>query len=72
MSQDSQQNVSSSLLRYAGLGLELTIVVAGLAFLGDFADKNWGSSPIGLMTGMAIGVAYAIWRCVRVLRAANS
>jgi len=50
-----------------GLGSFLVgSVVAGLV-LGWFADDIWGSSPVGILVGLSVGVVVAVvGSCVRI------
>lgn len=56
---------SESGLRYMGLGLELAAGVAGLALLGHWIDRHFGSAPWGLLAGAVIGLLGGMYNLIR-------
>lgn len=52
----------------AAAGMELGLVVAGLALAGWWADGRWGTRPWLMLTGLAaglIGGTYNVWKIGR-------
>lgn len=52
-------------VRYSGVGLELAGAMAGLAFVGYWIDKRFGTSPWGILGGVVIGLAGGLYNLVR-------
>lgn len=47
-------------------GFVVGCVVAGLV-IGSLADDHWGSSPVGVLVGISIGIVVAVvGSCVRI------
>src|SRR5258706_328637 len=46
-------------VRYSGVGLELAGATAGLALVGYWIDTKYGTSPWGMLGGVAIGIVGA-------------
>jgi F0F1-type ATP synthase assembly protein I len=52
-------------VRYSGVGLELAGAMAGLAFIGYWIDKRFGTSPWGILGGVVIGLGGGLYNLVR-------
>ncbi len=53
--------------RITALGFEFALP----AFLGDYLDRRWGSGPVGLLAGMALGFAAGMVHLLRIARDAS-
>ena len=52
-------------VRYSGAGLELAGATAGLALVGYWVDSKYGTSPWGILIGVAIGIVGGLYNLVR-------
>jgi ATP synthase protein I len=52
-------------VRYSGVGLELAGAVAGLAVLGYWIDRRYGTNPWGILGGVVIGLVGGLYNLVR-------
>jgi F0F1-type ATP synthase assembly protein I len=52
-------------VRYSGIGLELAGATAGLALLGYWIDSKFGTSPWGILIGVAIGIVGGLYNLIR-------
>jgi len=52
-------------VRYSGIGLELAGATAGLAFVGYWIDKKFGTGPWGMLGGVVIGIVGGLYNLVR-------
>jgi F0F1-type ATP synthase assembly protein I len=52
-------------VRFSGIGLELAGAVAGFALLGYFVDGHYGTTPWGMLGGVALGLAGGLYNMVR-------
>ena len=52
-------------VRYSGVGLELAGATAGLALVGYWVDSKYGTSPWGILIGVAIGIVGGLYNLVR-------
>jgi F0F1-type ATP synthase assembly protein I len=57
-------------VRYSGLGIELAGAVAGLTFVGYWIDGKFGTSPWGLLGGLAMGLIGGTYNLVKASLAA--
>lgn len=57
------------IVRYSGLGLEMGVAVGIGVFAGWWIDERAGSSPWGLLGGVLLGFAAAMWMIWRSLQA---
>ena len=57
-------------VRYSGVGLELAGAIAILAFVGYWIDGRFGTSPWGILSGVAIGLVGGLYNMVRTSLAA--
>jgi F0F1-type ATP synthase assembly protein I len=46
---------SSAGLRLAGAGIQFAAVLVGCVFLGQWMDRRFGTDPIGVFVGAALG-----------------
>lgn len=63
--QREQERQRSVQLRYASLGFEFTAGVAGIVLLGYWADRVFGSSPIGILVGGVLGMVGGMYHLIR-------
>lgn len=49
----------------AGLGMELAAAVVGLALLGYWIDRRFGSEPWGVLIGALVGIVGGLLNFVR-------
>jgi ATP synthase protein I len=52
-------------VRYSGVGLELAGATAGLAFVGYWIDRRFGTQPWGFLGGVVIGLVGGLYNLVR-------
>jgi F0F1-type ATP synthase assembly protein I len=52
-------------IRYSGVGLELAGATAGLALVGLWIDRRFGTSPWGIIGGLVIGIVGGLYNLVR-------
>jgi len=52
-------------VRYSSVGLELAGAVAGLALVGYWIDRRFGTPPWGILGGVAIGLVGGLYNLVR-------
>jgi F0F1-type ATP synthase assembly protein I len=52
-------------VRYSGVGLELAGATAGLAFVGYWIDRRFGTEPWGILGGVVIGLVGGLYNLVR-------
>jgi len=52
-------------VRYSGVGLELAGATAGLAFVGYWIDRRFGTQPWGILGGVIIGLVGGLYNLVR-------
>jgi F0F1-type ATP synthase assembly protein I len=52
-------------VRHSGVGLELAGATAGLAFVGYWIDRRFGTQPWGILGGVIIGLAGGLYNLVR-------
>lgn len=65
---DDERTLRQTAFALAGVGMTLAVAAVGGAALGWFADSKFGSTPIGILVGLVLGLAcgiVAIWREVR-------
>ena len=56
---------------FAGAGLQFAVAIVAFLFLGQWADRQFGTSPILLLTGVFIGGGAAFYSMYRRLTAAQ-
>jgi F0F1-type ATP synthase assembly protein I len=52
-------------VRYSGVGLELAGATAGLALVGYWVDRHFGSQPWGFLAGVIIGLVGGLYNLIR-------
>lgn len=52
-------------VRYSSVGLELAGAIAGLSLVGYWIDRRFGTSPWGILSGVAIGLVGGLYNLVR-------
>ena len=52
-------------VRYSGVGLELAGAIAGFALIGHWIDGRFGTSPWGILVGVALGLVGGLYNLVR-------
>jgi F0F1-type ATP synthase assembly protein I len=52
-------------VRYSSVGLELVGAIAGLAFVGAWIDRRFGTQPWGILGGVVIGLVGGLYNLVR-------
>ena len=52
-------------VRYSGIGLELAGATAGLALVGYWIDRRFGTQPWGILGGVVIGIVGGLFNLVR-------
>jgi len=52
-------------VRYSSVGLELAGAVAGLALVGYWLDRRFGTTPWGILGGVVIGLVGGLYNLVR-------
>jgi F0F1-type ATP synthase assembly protein I len=52
-------------VRYSGVGLELAGAIAGLALVGYWIDRRFGTTPWGILGGVVVGLVGGLYNMVR-------
>jgi F0F1-type ATP synthase assembly protein I len=55
-------------MRYAGLGLQLAASILLFVFLGQWADRRWGTQGLFTIIGAFLGFGGTMWSLIRGLR----
>lgn len=53
-------------IKYAALGAEFGSMVLGLAFVGHYTDKHFGSRPLFTIIGIFVGFVSGIYRLYKI------
>jgi F0F1-type ATP synthase assembly protein I len=61
----SADHRSAGWIRYSGIGLELAGATAGFALIGYWIDGRFGTSPWGILVGVALGLTGGLYNLVR-------
>ncbi len=56
---------SAGWIRYSGIGLELAGATAGLALVGYWIDRRFGTGPLGILGGVVIGIVGGLYNLVK-------
>lgn len=59
-------NMKPSDIKALGIGLELTMVIGGLAYGGYWLDERWGTSPWLLIIGVLLGTFGGGWHAMKM------
>lgn len=59
-----------SWVRYSGAGLELAGATAGLALIGYWVDRRFGTTPWAILAGVLIGIVGGLYNLVKTSLAA--
>jgi F0F1-type ATP synthase assembly protein I len=52
-------------VRYSGVGLELAGAIGGLALVGSWLDRRFGTQPWGILGGVVLGMVGGLYNLVR-------
>ncbi len=61
----SESRRSPGWIRYSGVGLELAGATGGLALVGYWVDRQYGTAPWGILIGVGIGLGGGLYNLVR-------
>ncbi len=56
--------------RHAGIGVNYVAAVAGFGLMGWWIDSRWGTEPVGVLIGVALGLIGATYNLIRESMAA--
>lgn len=59
-------NMKPADIKALGIGLELTMVIGGLAYSGHWLDQRWGTDPWLLLTGVVLGTFGGGWHAMKM------
>ncbi len=62
--------IGKELLTYANMGMTIAVALVGCGAVGWWVDRQLGTSPIALLSGLGVGCAVAmreIWKLLRKL-----
>ena len=59
-------------VRYSGIGFELAGVIGGLALVGYWIDRRFGTAPWGILGGVVLGLVGGLYNLVRESLAASA
>ena len=59
-------NLRAQDLRALGIGLELSVVIGVFTYGGYWLDEKWGTSPLLLLIGVAIGTLGGGWHAIKM------
>ena len=65
----TQAGTGTSLGAYAGLGLQFAVSIVLFVYLGSWADRKFGTSPLFLLLGLVGGAGGSFYGMVRRLNA---
>lgn len=55
-------------LKYAGLGFQMLVTIAGLSFLGDYLDKRWAfETPWMTIVLALLGIVASTYQVIKTL-----
>lgn len=69
---NNERTLMQALALYGQLGLSVAIPLGALTFLGHLGDQKFGTGPMLLLVGMAIGAITAFYTLYRMLKDATS
>lgn len=53
-------------IRALGIGIELSIVIGGMAWGGNWLDEKFGTGPWLLLTGVCVGIMGGGWHAMKM------
>lgn len=59
-------NMKPAEIKALGIGLELVMVIGGLAYGGHWLDEKWGTDPWMLLTGVILGTFGGGWHAMKM------
>jgi F0F1-type ATP synthase assembly protein I len=59
-------NMKPADIKALGIGLELTMVIGGLAYGGHWLDQKWDTDPWMLLTGVILGTFGGGWHAMKM------
>ena len=59
-------NMKPADIKALGIGLELAMVIGGLAYGGHWLDQKWGTDPWMLMIGVIFGTCGGSWHAMKM------
>ena len=59
-------NMKPSDIKALGIGLELTMVIGGMAYGGYWLDERWGTTPWLLIVGVLLGTFGGGWHAMKM------
>ncbi len=59
-------NMKPADIKALGIGLELSMVIGGMAYGGHWLDERWGTGPWLLMTGVCLGTLGGGWHAMKM------
>ena len=78
MSKNKKRNITKDFHRafqVASPYLSIVYVMIGgvlfLGYLGNYIDKKWGSSPLGIIIGVFLGFGLGLYNMIKVLQQIN-
>ncbi len=57
--------------RLGGLGVQFTVAILLFLYLGNWADKRFGSSPWGILGGLCVGFGAGLYLIMRAAKDEN-
>jgi F0F1-type ATP synthase assembly protein I len=58
-------------IRFYGIGFEFVAAVVGFTLVGYWVDRHYGSSPAGILVGLALGLIGATYNLIRSTKIAS-
>jgi F0F1-type ATP synthase assembly protein I len=58
-------------IRFYGIGFEFVAAVVGFTLVGYWVDRHYGSTPAGILIGLALGLIGATYNLIRATRIAS-
>ncbi len=58
---------SSTWTRYAGMGIQMCAAMLLPSLLGWYADKEWDTSPAGILIGVGVGLSAGMYTVIKTV-----